>query len=138
MPEHAGELMRRVSEMVTRTHMLVYACVMGHEKVWKMKTIVAGFAALAVSTMAGAVLAQPGHYGWDSPMGWGGWWMGPVMMLAGVAVLVLIIIGLWRLIAGSSDRGQGREVALNVLRDRFARGEIDEEEFEARKKALRR
>lgn len=103
-----------------------------------MKRMVAGFAALAGTAVAGAALAQPGHYGWDSPMGWGGWWLGPVMMLASVAVLVLIIIGLWRLIAGSSDRRQGREVALNVLRDRFARGEIDEEEFEARKRALRR
>lgn len=103
-----------------------------------MKIALAGLSALTWAASAGEGFAQPGHYGWDPSMGWGGWWMGPVMMLAGFAVLVLIIIGLWRLIVGSGDRGQGREVALNVLRDRFARGEIDEEEFEARKKALGR
>jgi len=71
-------------------------------------------------------------------MGWGGWWMGPGMMLAGFVLPILIFIGLWRIVAGGGESEQGREVALNVLRDRFARGEIDEEEFAARKKALRR
>ncbi|NBC89100.1 MAG: SHOCT domain-containing protein [Alphaproteobacteria bacterium] len=71
-------------------------------------------------------------------MGWGGWWFGPVMMLVVLAVLVLAIIGLWRLFSGPRSASGGSDASLEILRERFARGEIDEQEFEARKKALTR
>ncbi|MFP4537987.1 MAG: SHOCT domain-containing protein [Dichotomicrobium sp.] len=87
---------------------------------------------------SGAVFAQPRGYWDDHMIGWGGWWFGPVMMLIVVAVIVLAIIGLWRLFSGPrSDRARG-DASLEILRERFARGEIDEEEFEARRRALER
>lgn len=86
----------------------------------------------------GAAFAQPRGYWDDHMMGWGGWWFGPVMMLVFLAVIVLIIIGLWRLFSGSqSDRARS-DASLEILRERFARGEIDEEEFESRRRALQR
>ena len=49
-----------------------------------------------------------------------------------VAGVVLAIRGPFR---GSGDRGDGRS-ALDILDERFARGEIDQEEYEARKRVL--
>jgi putative membrane protein len=88
---------------------------------------------------SGAALAFPGSRYWnDHMMGWGGWWIGPVMMGLGVLLVVLVIVGLWRLFSGggASRRAHVPDRALDILRERFARGEIDEEEYEARKKAL--
>jgi putative membrane protein len=67
---------------------------------------------------------------------WGAWGFG--MMLMMLVFWGLIIVGLvlgirWLV-------GQGREsrsdTALDILRQRYARGEIDKEEFEARKRDL--
>ena len=72
------------------------------------------------------------HFGW----GWGGMIFGPLMM---VAVLALVIFGVMTLVRStSSDRaraGDGRD-AQGLLRERFAAGEIDAEEFEARMRVL--
>lgn len=73
-------------------------------------------------------------------MGWGGWWMGPFGWIIGILVIGLLITGLWRLFRGqpsASETGQP-DRALDILRERFARGEINEDEFEARKNALGR
>lgn len=78
------------------------------------------------------------------PWGWHGWWMGPIMWLIILALAILAIVALWRFIRGGPTGPQGRsqsaeaDRSLEILRERFARGEIDEEEFEARKKALGR
>ena len=52
---------------------------------------------------------------------------------------ILIIFAIAMLFkAGGSDSnsGQPRETALEILEKRYARGEIDEEEFQRRKKEL--
>jgi len=88
-----------------------------------------------------AAFAQPGSGPWDHTMpmmGWGGWWMGPVMMILVITLVVLAIIGLWRLLSGggSSRSAPASDRALDLLRERFARGEIDDVEYQSRKKAL--
>ncbi|MEQ8664962.1 MAG: SHOCT domain-containing protein [Rhodospirillales bacterium] len=74
-----------------------------------------------------------GYYGGGMMMGW----MGPVMM---IAVLVLIGVVVWALISAATGRGghhgRGDDSALTVLRERYARGEIDHDEFEARRQRL--
>jgi len=77
-----------------------------------------------------------GGYG----MGYGGWLWGILMIAFWVAVIVGIIF-LIRWLAVSA-RGQERGVpreddAMEILRRRFASGEINKEEFEEKKKALR-
>ena len=64
--------------------------------------------------------------------GWGmGWWW-----IIGLIVLIVVI---WLVIKAVNQRGAGRtseKSSLDILKDRYARGEIDEEEFEKRKKDL--
>jgi putative membrane protein len=83
---------------------------------------------------------------WDgNGWGWGGWFMMAVMMavfwglvIAGVVALVRYTGGFHR--AGRPDEplalpGAGR--AEDVLAERFARGEIDEDEYRRRQAVLR-
>lgn len=78
-----------------------------------------------------------GHM-WDG--GWYGWVFGPMMMILFVALLVIAAIALVRWLgdggrsgpsSGSSDRAP-----LDILKERYARGEIDKEEFEERRRVL--
>jgi len=65
-----------------------------------------------------------------------GWGLGMMAMM--LLFWALVIIGL--IIGIRSLLGKGREgrsdPALQILRERYARGEINKEEFEARKKDL--
>lgn len=64
--------------------------------------------------------------GWGMTLG--GWiWMGVWI----VALLVMI----WLIVGGNRDRTP-REDALEILRARFARGEISQEEFERARDVL--
>jgi putative membrane protein len=67
---------------------------------------------------------------------WGAWGIG--MMLFMLVFWGLIIVGLvlglrWLVTQGRESRS---DTALDILRQRYARGEIDKEEFEARKRDL--
>lgn len=72
-------------------------------------------------------------------MDFGGVWiMGPLMMLIFLALLVGVVVLIVRMIGGSSGAMRDRQPdrSLEILRERFAKGEIDAEEFDARRKAL--
>ena len=73
---------------------------------------------------------------------WGGWFMGPAMML--VAVVVVAVVVLW-IVRQSSDNasrhpgdqyGSPEKTPLDILKERFAKGEIDKAEFDERRKVL--
>lgn len=69
-------------------------------------------------------------------MGAGMWWamVVPVVVLAVLVVVgVLILRALWRR-GGSTGVGASR--ALSLLEERFARGEIDQDEFTTRRQQL--
>lgn len=77
--------------------------------------------------------------GWmhDMMPAWGGGWL---WMLLWLVVLVLVAVAAWKVIGMAADgegAGRGRESALQILERRYARGEIDREEFERRKRDLR-
>lgn len=86
---------------------------------------------------------------------WGGWGMGPGTMggyghgmgwfgtIIMIVFWVLVIVGIVFLIRwlSASTRSEGRGVrpedsALEILRRRYARGEIKKEEFEEKRKSL--
>jgi len=62
---------------------------------------------------------------------------GPLYMIAWLAILVAVIVLIVRWL-GSSDQGSGRPAgtARAILDERFAKGEIDHEEYEKRRRAL--
>ncbi|MEM8760127.1 MAG: SHOCT domain-containing protein [Pseudomonadota bacterium] len=62
------------------------------------------------------------------------------MMLGFLALIVLVVVLVVRCLGPSADRtGSDQEsAALGVLREQFARGEIDKTEFEERRKVIHR
>ncbi len=72
--------------------------------------------------------------------GWHFWFVGPVMMSVFIAVAVAVVVLLVRWLAGSSHGAAlpapSGKTPLDILKERFARGEIDKEEFEDRRRAL--
>jgi len=98
---------------------------------------------LPVLTPAVALAQQPqgpyyGHHMWNG--GWGGWFFGPIMMFLFIAVVGVVIFLLVRGLGGSGHAGTphsppGR-TPMDILKERFARGEIDKEEFEERRRVL--
>lgn len=82
---------------------------------------------------------------WNNGMGWGMGWGGWVLMvLLTVAFWGLVIVGvmaLFRTIRAERNppygaAGTGRQSADEILDERFARGEIDAEEYRTRKDQL--
>ena len=77
-------------------------------------------------------------------MPWYGMIFGPIMMIVVLAAIVAVVVLIVRWLGGgplgsptSSDRhDSGR--AMEILKERFARGEIDKEEFEDRRALLER
>lgn len=67
----------------------------------------------------------------------GGWWMGILMVLVPI-LIIWSIVALTRGDAWSSDHTQSRhgESALEVLRRRYARGDIAKQEFEEKRRDL--
>jgi len=77
--------------------------------------------------------------GWDGMYGYGmGWgWFGPILMIAFWALVMAGIVFLVKAIIGSrSSTSAKEETAIDILKKRYARGEIDAEEFARRKKDL--
>jgi putative membrane protein len=87
------------------------------------------------------------YYGYGPGMMWegGGWFhmlFGFIMMLLFLAVIVVLVVLGVRWLGGSEHSpfrpgpGAGQRAALDILKERLARGEIDVAEYEERKRAL--
>ena len=78
-------------------------------------------------------------YGWEwrmHPMWSWGWGFGMIgMMLLFWAVVIFAGVTGIRWFIGQTKQPRG-DSAMEILRERFARGEIEKEEFEAKKKEL--
>jgi len=69
--------------------------------------------------------------------GWGGMIFGPIFMLAVLGLFVFLIVLLVRWLSGdNTGRAGSGDSALALLKERFARGEIDKDEFMDRKNQL--
>ena len=106
-----------------------------------------GAAAGVVLFWSGLALAQdipshPHHGGhmWGGGM-WGGGIFGPLLMIFYIALLVGVIVVVVRWLSGASlgrylPSPPAANTALDILKERFARGEIDKDEFDERRRAL--
>ena len=78
--------------------------------------------------------------GWyHGDVGWGGWIVMTLMMLAFWALVIFAVVAIFRGLGQSSGPVErtNRPSPLEILQERFARGEIDAEEYEARSQVLR-
>ncbi len=111
-------------------------------------SVVVAIGAAATSAMAqvGEIAGQNGRFydGHDMMWGsnqWGGFGMvlGPIFMILIVVGIVAGIIYLLRIFGAAGPGGSshaGHDQALAHLKQRYAKGEIDSEEFAERKKLL--
>lgn len=70
--------------------------------------------------------------------GWG-WWGAHMLfpVLFWIVVIAVVFLGIRRFAsAGRGEFGPPRETALDILKTRYAQGEIDREEFEQKKRDL--
>lgn len=106
---------------------------------------IAGFLSVTATSATAQLGEIPERYGspyhghemmWgDSQWGGFGMFLGPIFMILLVVGIVVGIIYVLRLF-GTGIAPQSNDRALALLNERFAKGEIDTEEFTARKKAL--
>lgn len=70
---------------------------------------------------------------WHWGFGFGHWFFGILFWI----VILLILIGLVRVVGGfGSSEGRRDKTPLEILEERYARGEIEQEEFERRKRDI--
>jgi uncharacterized membrane protein len=67
-------------------------------------------------------------------MGWGGWAIGCLMMLAFWAAIFWVVVQRTR----TTTHASNESTAEAILAERFARGELTMAEFEAAREAIRR
>lgn len=93
---------------------------------------------LAAPTLAAANPGENWQGGYGHMMGGGGYGMlvGMVMMLVFWGIIIALIVFAVKWFNDNQDGNRGKRDALAILRERFASGEIDEEEFDSRRKAL--
>jgi putative membrane protein len=80
------------------------------------------------------------HEWWDGwgPGGWGGVWFGPVIWLVLLTLFIIGIASFWRRSANNGETvGPHSRTPRQILNERFAKGEIDKDEYEDRLRALR-
>ncbi|MHB0954675.1 MAG: SHOCT domain-containing protein [Allorhizobium sp.] len=109
---------------------------------------VAAGAVLAPSALSAQVPLDAERYAWGPHMIWwwgGGWWamiFGPLFMILFLAVLIAALVILVRWLGGPSPgtfplhHAPPGRTPLDILKERFARGEIDKDEFEERRRIL--
>lgn len=96
------------------------------------------YAMLAIGLLPGVSFAQerPYGWGWDMHPMWGVWGIGMVFMMLlfwGLVIVGVVLVIRWLLSQGKETRSDS---ALEILRQRYARGEINKEEFDAKRKDL--
>ncbi len=92
---------------------------------------------LSVTALADPVEGYQGygpHMMWGN--GWAGWIFGPLMMLLVIAGIVAAVVIVARSVGHGSHGPAPGPAPLDILKQRFARGEIDKDEYEERRRLL--
>ena len=113
-----------------------------------MKTLLGMFKPMAmpflvlIALLPESALAQGGYWGMGPGMmgGWGmGWFGGIFMMLFWVLIIIALVFFIrWLVRTGDNrvDKGVSQSRALEILKERYARGEINTQEFDEKRRLL--
>lgn len=99
------------------------------------------YSLVSLSAPSLAWAQQRGDY-YGPHMMWGGWFFGPIMMIVFIAVAAIVVVLIVRWLGGSSHGvaqppfAPPGKTPVDILKERFARGEIDKEEFAERLRIL--
>ncbi len=77
--------------------------------------------------------------GWGMMGGFGWWWFMPIFMILFWVLVIWAVVALVRGVSRPSDSDSGSsrpDSALEVLKRRYARGDISREEYEEKKRDL--
>ncbi len=78
----------------------------------------------------------PGMMGWGYGMGWLGMIFMSIFWIAVIVGVILLIRWLIVSTGGKGQRTSGEDSPLEILKRRYARGEINKDEFEEKKRDL--
>jgi putative membrane protein len=107
-----------------------------------MRSLISWTGGVAATALPASVWAQGRSWdgwGWHPMWGmWGVWGIGMFlfMFLFWALVIAGLVLGIRWLITQGRPAGSGSDPALEILRQRYAKGEINKEEFEAKKRDL--
>ena len=97
---------------------------------------------LSIQAQSATAQADTWGGGWHDGWGWGHMFFGSFMMLLfWGGLVILIVLAVRGMGAGSPRGGDGlppQNRALDILEERYARGEIEKEEYEERRRLLSR
>ena len=105
--------------------------------------LLSGFLTLTVSASAWGQQTQDDYHG--AHMMWnGGWWsgmfFGPILMVAFIGIVIAVVVLLVRWLGASIPNTESSTPSirdpLDILKERFARGEIDKDGYEERRRIL--
>lgn len=84
------------------------------------------------------VFAPATAYAWHPNAGWGYYLFGPLMWIVFIGVVVgFVVLAIrWLVSSGHLTFIPRLMTPLDILQERFARGEIDKEDFEERRRLL--
>jgi putative membrane protein len=74
-------------------------------------------------------------YGAYHVLPWFGW-IGPIIMVVLLALIITALVLLIRYLARGSRAGRSESSAMEILKTRYARGEISKEEYEEKRRDL--
>jgi putative membrane protein len=103
------------------------------------KSLAAAPSLFALAWTAPAWAQSPGDrdWMWHPAWGWGHMMFGGLMMVVFWGTLIVLVVLLVRWLSGGGDGVlRSRSSALQILQERFAKGEIDKAEYEERRKTL--
>lgn len=113
---------------------------MGKRLKGRMPALLLPVAAIFLQAQSALAQADSMGTGWHEGMGWRHMFFGSFMMLLFWGGLIILIFVAVRWMGTGSPRGSGGPApgnrALEILDERYARGEIENEEYEERRRLL--
>ena len=94
--------------------------------------------AAIITTAPSDIFAQSGP-AYDHMLGWGaGMLWGPLAWIFWLGIVVVVVLLVQRFASGLGNRDKSANEALEILKNRYARGEITKEEYESMRRDLER